>query len=243
MLIDYEWRGPEEALDTPFTTAFHMSVRKIEDKMGTLSASGIFKFRDHIEGGESTNHWIASGTSSDEKLQWKVRCKDPDPGEFTYTGKNGEPLFCSGEDTNSSIEAFIAGKLNRVIQYMRDNPGKQVELIDEPSRYEGKKHEYNGDCICHELALSSKDNPFDWTGHTRGGNFPKNCFKCSCGNEWFQNDPEKAQWIRVGDPEAWYLLTKYDGVITEYAGLHPRLSTPTLVLTRNLRSQGFIPFG
>lgn len=243
MHINYEWRGPEEPLDSSFVTATHMSVREIEDNGGTLSAKGRFTFHDHIEGCDCENPWVATGTFSHKKFEWAVRRQDPAPNEFTLTSQSGEPLFCLCYGINAAIKAFIAAKLTRIAQYMQENPGKDINLVDQPKRYEGPKHEYAGPCLCREIASSGKSNPFDWDKHTDGGKYPKKCFKCSCGNGWFQSNQEEERWVQVGDPAAWHMLTLSNGEVNELVGLDPDFETPLLVLTRTLRRRGFIPIG
>ena len=243
MHINYEWRGPEVPLDSTLVTAAHMSVDKIEDNGVTLSAKGRFTFRDHVEGCDGEDPWVATGTYSNEKFEWTVRRRDPNPREFTWISSSGEPLFCLGDETNAAIKVFIAGKLTRIVQYIRENPGKDINLVDQPKRYEGPKHEYTGPCLCQEIVSSRKNNPFNWNKHTNGGKYPKKCFKCSCGNGWFHGNPEEERWVQVGDPEAWHMLTTYDGEMTESVGFDPESKAPLLMLTKTLRQRGFIPIG
>ncbi|MEX0931952.1 MAG: hypothetical protein WDZ88_04335 [Candidatus Paceibacterota bacterium] len=126
---------------------------------------------------------------------------------------------------------------------MRENPGEDVILVDKPKCYDGLKYEYTGPCLCEKVVSSRKNNPFDWNKYTDGGKYPKRCFKCSCGNEWYHGNSEEERWVQVGDPEVWSMLIMYDGEVTESVGLDPQSNTPLLVLTRNLRQRGFIPIG
>ena len=243
MHVNYEWRGPEKPLGSSLVTAKHMSIQEIEDDGTTLFAKGKFTFYDHVEGCDSEDPWIATVIFAEGKLKWAVRRQDPQPKEFVFTSKSGEPLFTLSDKINVAIKVFIADKLTWIVEHIRDNPDKNIVLVDQPKQYEGPKHEYTGQCLCLKILLSKTTDPFDWNKYTNGGKYPANCFECSCGKQWFRYSPEEEVWLQVGDPETWFMLTHFNGVVMESIGLDPESTIPLLVLTRTLRERGFIQIG
>ncbi|MBX4215618.1 hypothetical protein KW797_01575 [Candidatus Parcubacteria bacterium] len=243
----YEWKGPEAPLGMAALTAVYMSITKLEDGGAVLQAEGIFIFRDHMEGCDGDHPWTATGTFADDRFEWVVRRPKPVPGDICWTDESGEPIFCCGEDGNAAIKAFIAGKLTYFVRRLRMDPAGNLTLVDEPERYRGVKHLYRGPCVCSELNLTQRPSghPFDWKKHTNGGQYPKNCFECSCRKKWFLMACVEGHepWIEVGDEEAWRLLTEFNGVETESLALDPETEKPSLVLLKTLRARGLIPIG
>lgn len=243
MKISFEWTGPEEDLGTNLVTARRMTICEIEDKGDTLTARGDFTFHDYVEGSEGTRNWVAKGTHSGGEFKWEVRRKDPTPGSFRFTDKDSEePLFCLLEVCNDAIKTFVADKLTKVVARMRANPGETLlDVREEPKRYSGEMRQYSGPCCCHNIADSRKWMPFNWENHTDGGKYPKNCFRCSCGQRWFRCNPEEEAWAHVDDELSWNHLTEFDGEMIERFAFDPSIMYPTIVLLSTLRRRGFIP--
>lgn len=237
----YEWKKPEEPLDSPMITAKHMTVTKVDDKGNTLYAEGTFTFYDHVEGVAGQDPWVATATFTGDTFGWVVRRKDIAPGDFAFQSEDGEPLFCLCGRTNAAIKKFVASKLTMVVNHMREHVGEEICIIEESPRYSGVKHSYNGPCVCQKILSSNLHAPFDWKTCTNGGQYPKNCFECSCKARWYRGNPEEELWLRVGDPKAWQLLTEFDGVPSFPIALDPDSKEPVLVLQSTLRSRGFIP--
>lgn len=244
MHIHYEWRQPEEPLGTPVITAVHMTIEFLENNATEWLARGTFTFRDHVEGIDGKNSWTAVGMASEDEILWTVRRSDPLPHEFVFQSKSQEPLFCLGSGTNAAIKTFIAGKLAYVVAYMREHPeSANIAILDEPEHYQGIRYVYSGSCVCQKIASSHLKLPFNWHAHTNGGQYPANCFQCSCRRQWYRANPRKELWVIVGDPDAWSMLIQFNGVIVEAVTLDPEKNMPHLVLVRNLRRRGLIPLG
>ncbi|MSU74515.1 hypothetical protein EXS57_01915 [Candidatus Kaiserbacteria bacterium] len=236
----YEWNGPEESLGMPLITTRRMMIQEIN----THDAKGSIWVRDHVEGIEVEDPWIANETlSPDSASRWEVR-RYVGPGRFAFTDReSGEPLFGLLDAANRAIKTFISIKLTEIVPYMLKNPRKPVDLSDEPARYSGQKHEYVGTCLCAQIGASNKSIPFDWEGQTNKGNYPANCFQCSCGMKWYRGNPTEERWVEVADDLAWSMFMDFDGVAMEYIAIDPEAKKPQLVLLRTLRSRGLIPIG
>ena len=65
---------------------------------------------------------------------------------------------------------------------------------------------YDGSCRCRELVEGS----LSW-GHLHAvGEFPLNCFQCSCGKRWYYHANQR--WLQVLDDELWADLLRYNGL-------------------------------
>jgi hypothetical protein len=69
-------------------------------------------------------------------------------------------------------------------------------LDSNPKRYTGTMEKYKGPCVCERITNSNEKNPFPWKEMTKGGQFPKNCFECSCGKNHFCYSPEKNSGLK-----------------------------------------------
>lgn len=235
----YTYSGPEVPIGDAPVTATRMTIDKLEVKDGTASAEGRFSIMDHMEGCPGDDPWVATGILEGQKFHWIVKRKTPDAHDFCFNGKDGEPLFTLLSSVNDAIKAFVATKLDYVIVELEKNPSA-TNIVDKPKTFDGPMYRYTGPCVCNELSISNLKNPFDWKGHTNQGQFPKNCFECSCGRRWYRCDDE--MWAHVGDDETWQMLTVHDGEVVEQLGLDPeKEDVPTLTLLKNIRRRGFIP--
>lgn len=252
----YLWSGKEFALGLPIVTTRHMTVGELVADGNTIRARGTIDIRDHVEGIESEDEWVATGTLEEvpASLQedpyrlpgpstptyvWDVQ---PAPTRFHFKTEKGEQLFTLLEEVNVAIRMFIGGKLRALVKYRDQNPGKPLELVEEIAQYTGPMYQYRGPCLCDIIRKSDAQRPFKWLLHTKGGQFPHDCFQCSCGACWYRGaSREKGTWIPVTDSEAWSMLLAYNGVAVEHIVLDPRQETPQIVFLRTLRAAGLMP--
>lgn len=238
----YRYRGPEVPLAELPATATGMTIDFLEFDGNVATAKGDFSIRDHMEGSEGNDPWVATGIHIEKGVyNWTVKRKTPENGDFCFNDKSGEPLFTLLLSVNDAIKAFIATKLDYVINKLLTSP-EITEITDESKKFVGVMHEYTGPCVCDGLLASNIKRPFDWNTYTNNGQYPKNCFECSCGNKWYRGDDQ--MWAQVGNNETWLMLTTHDGEVVEPVGIDPEANkVPTIVLLKNIRSRGYIPIG
>lgn len=231
----YRWNGPEKSLGGIPVTAVHMAVESFDEIDGKSFAKGVFIFHDHVEGCESGKiPWEARGDGK----EWVVKSVED---TIFHSRETGESLFCAADSVNTDIKKFISEKLTWIAEYKKKNPGELLDLVDEPARFKGEMYTYVGECVCELLRRSTKGNPFPWLKYTNNGQFPNQCFLCSCGEKWYLGNPSRELWCRVGDPKAWAMLTQFNGVAVEPIDVHPSRNPPVIVLLSTLRNEGYIP--
>jgi hypothetical protein len=237
----YTYNGPEAPLGDVPVTVTAMTIDKLDVISGIASAQGTFSIMDHAEGCPGSDPWVANGILDGQKFNWVVMRMAPRAGDFCFSGEDGEPLFTLLSSVNDAIKAFVAVKLDYVLAELEKNPSA-TKIEEKPKVFEGPVHKYTGPCVCTELRESNSQRPFNWDVHTNAGQFPKNCFQCSCGQYWYRADDER--WVHVGDEETWQMLTIHDGEVVEQVGIDPEcIDVPTITLMKNIRQRGFIPIG
>lgn len=235
----YSYGGPEAPLGDALVTVTDMTIDFLEVANGVAKAEGMFNIMDHVEGFPASNSWTAKGVQNGDKIEWTVRRMLPGLHGCCFVSKEGEPLFTLVQSVNDSIKLFITTKLNYVVDELEKNPSAS-KIEEMPKVFEGIIHEYVGKCVCKELRASGPSSPFNWNDHTNNGQYPKSCFKCSCGQRWYRGKND--MWAHVGDDETWTMLTTHDGQVVECLTLDPEKRTvPTVTLLRKLRARGFIP--
>jgi hypothetical protein len=232
----YRWEGPEEEL-CPFFTATGLMVETLErgNAQGDFVATGRIDTYDHIEGCDGVDKWTAKSALKDGELHWEVEACDA-----FWHSKDGRPRFTLGDEGDQGIIAFVSKKLSEFLRLREGLPVNTPTIIDSPLRYSGEMVPYVGPCVCNKLTAANATKPFPWAELTKG-KFPKRCFMCSCGRQYWCHGLTEEEWVPVGDPAAWTMLTEYDGEPTEPIGVHPK--TLEIYTLRAVRAEGFIPIG
>ncbi len=232
---------PERALGIETITAYGMTADVLEDYGDAVASSGTFTFNDHSEGITACDPWVARGRRTHNSFDWEVSRPEPEPSETCFRNSDGEPVLCPIECVDLGIKAFIAERLALLVPVLRAKGAEGFELLDEPPKFQGDIFCYTGQCLCKTIEGSDLMHPFDWLANTNGGQYPANCFACSCGKRWFLDDPKRGKWYPVGDDEAWSGLLEFNGFPMELMHFHPSKRPFALYLVRNLRSEGFVP--
>ncbi len=228
----YLWRGPEEGLASG-CCATELSIEEFQSSTSekSFTAKGKIKKKDYEEAGiEFEDPWQAVGKPSNSGITlWGVS-RPKDDGIFFVNTKTGEPEFTAASDINEAIKKFIA-------KHLTEYEGKRGRepIVIKPKKYSGALHRYEGACLCHQL-INLGGITFNWGEHTKG-EFPYNCFECSCGEKWYRISPKYKRWIRVADENAWKMLLEYDGIAIQPLGIYEGKA----YLVQTLRDQGLIP--
>jgi len=228
MSMLFERTGFEEDLYGGCVSAIGFSVETLEEKPDGLHARGFITGKDYVEHGiEFTDRWLASRPASTG--EWSV-CADPEYDAFFRDPDTDEVLFTANGAVNRAMKCKIVQWLDEYISGAQSSTG--------PAEYVGEMYAYTGECVCVQLMLSADHRPFPWSELTNGGQFPKRCFKCSCGNRWHCIEPDSRVWAIVPDPRAWEHLVKYNG---EAAVKVTCASGAYVVLEQTMVDNGFVP--
>lgn len=223
----YTWDGPEQELDFCVVVS-NLVIEEVEDRPDDLErrAMGVLTWKDYVEGGIFTDNWTARKLWGRRvSSNWVVMC-DAWPSEYS---------FCLTPSVDKKIKWFVAQKLERAEEMC---PKSATDIVEGPVRFGGDRVRYSGECVCAALHDPKASPSFDWQRAT-GGNFPQNCFECSCGQRWWCYNPEQRLWAPVADPAAWEMFCEYNGVARyQVAALDKGFH-----LLQTLRNQGMIPIG
>ncbi|MEA2715328.1 MAG: hypothetical protein QOG91_356 [Candidatus Parcubacteria bacterium] len=235
MKILYRWDGPEEQLGAGFT-AVSFEIQTLKDEPSkSKKATGTLLICDYSLGGALGDQtWEAFGTESPLVWAWLVK---PVGLVWHVEGTGGHSCILS-ERVSTAIDSFIAPKLC-LYMGLRQSGKADDTVIDAPPEYRGPFDEYAGPCVCGDLRASNFRKAFPWQKLTNNSRFPEHCFKCSCGRLWWCHDPPHNRWTPVGDPLAWAMLLKYNGVAVRVIVGHPE--KPELYLLQTIRNLGLIP--
>jgi len=219
----FKWIGPEFGLRSNVfvVTEFTIEKESADNKKGKF-LEGTIVTKDYIEHGfETSDKWYAVGVID----KWDIKMV---PGKDNIYNEEHKAVFTSDPSLDFAIRKFIFIMLNGYLSRT---------IKPEPQKYIGEKEEYKGSCVCKKLANSSKKNPFPWKTITNRGNFPENCFTCSCGKNWFCINCNENIWVEVKDEKAWKMLILYNGVVIKKIGIYEG----GIYLLQSLCDQGLIP--
>ena len=149
----YEKTGMEDDLMLSCVVV-QLTIEVLEDRDCGKYAEGSITAKDYAEGGFTfTNKWQATRVAGGGDVVAWIVIKDPDDDPF-WTGDDGEVNFTANSAVNDSMKQYIAHHLDEHMAGAKSSSG--------PAVYEGEMHEYTGDCVCCQLALSSSTRPFQW---------------------------------------------------------------------------------
>lgn len=209
--------------------ALRLTVDSLEDTGSGKHAKGSITIKDYIEHGITFDRsW--SATQDRGGSEWRVIADPDDPDTWTDRDTH-KTYFTMNSAVDNSVKRYVAEWLDSYQQGEQSSSGP-------PMVYGGEMHTYEGKCVCVQLMLSNADQPFPWDEMTDGGRFPRRCFKCSCGNNWYCLVPNEHVWAVVTDPEALQQVLAYDGDTAE--ALSPA-GGAYIVLRRTMVDRGYIP--
>ncbi len=229
----YQWMGREEPLGSPVYTAQRLCIETFAEAEGTTKVSGQIYTMDYAENCASSHRWVAEGRRESDDIIWDVQ-HDP-RGHFSWQDKAGRPMFTLAKVFDDAIEAFVKTQIGLYMSSAKDEHG--VVESRPVKRYDGPKLAYTGPCVCQELLRANASAPFPWESMTGGGQFPKKCFTCSCGRNWWNYHPEHGLWGPVPDRSLYAMLTEHDGEPQRPVGS----LEDGLYLVKTLRERGLIP--
>lgn len=230
----YQWRGKEEPLGSSIYTARSLTIDTLEEvEEGSFTATGSLDTMDYIENCGGPQRWEANGSTCPHGVvEWQVS-----PADVFWKDRDGNPMFTLVAEFDRAIVAFVAAKLNGFLPRRAEADGP---IIDTVATYSGPMVEYDGPCVCEQIATANTETPFPWDELTQGGQFPEHCFKCSCGRTWFETDTrEGKRWFPVNDEAAWEMIVAGNG----------EPSAPLAFieggfeLVETVRARGLIPLG
>jgi len=235
----YRWARREEPLGASWFVARGLVISSLDHEDNGIVARGTITTMDYVENFGGTDGWVAEGhLCSHGIMEWNVKPNEEDG--FHWRDGNGYPIFTISASLNVAMNNFISGCLNDYLEYLskhiEDGSASGVVVTDTVVTYSGPMFQYEGPCVC----ATTQESEFPWEKLTNGGQFPENCFKCSCGNMWWRAETvEGWRWIPVLDPEAWKLLLQDNGVLNQPFGT----IRGGVELVATLRAAGFIPVG
>lgn len=231
----YIWEGPEKSLAVACVAARLEITSLSEDK--PVKVTGAITICDYTERGIlATDKWEAAA-NNDDQTRWDVVPVVDDKAVFFKDTQTDKPAFTMCEEINVAMAVFIGQKINGFIGRWLGSD-KHTPIVDALPVYSGTMLSYTGPCVCEKLDSSRKDKPFDWQKLTQG-QYPTNCFQCSCRQQWWRANPSEHLWGRIGDPAAWDLLIKHNGMMVRAWEIHPEQHT--IMLLETISRSGFIP--
>lgn len=231
----YSWLGPEESLSGG-CSVIDMTIVGFHNIENGVRAFGYITIKDYVEHGiEGTDPWEAF--LLDHSSEWVAR-RDQTKEAFWVT-PDGEKVFGLNEGVNQAMKRFVAKKVTEYLEYP-DCLRNSESIVDAPKEYAGSIKAYTGDCVCHRIETSDKEVPFPWFEMTQG-QFPNNCFECSCGQRWWRFDLQNEMWCKVPDDKAWEMFMKYGGEAVQFIGIMKDDRFDGVYLEQTLCDQGLIP--
>jgi hypothetical protein len=219
------WVGPEvyigRACSITDFVIYSIRANKRRDK---IRAKGTLTFIDYGEHAwDYTRNWSVEANRDKNGLRvWTVKfddkiseLKDEDCAKVKECLHEGSP------STYVVIpeEKWIVGMIEEYLEKGREALEEKV--------YTGPTVAYTGPCVCEEFSQKLMTNA-RWNDLTEEGQFPRYCFRCSCGTLWhFNYANRKKGWTKVSE-KAFDLLSQYNGKVMQSMHIHEGVACLTV---------------
>lgn len=205
------WVGPEVIIGAAHSMAGFI-VEELSEREGRendIEACGIITTVDYGEHAWPFDYeW--SVISEERRTGWKIKY-------------DKEEIFLNATDCKKVKRWLWEGcpfgykipEEKLIVVMLEELLARGREALEVPEYSKSLMAFYNEACVCRKFSETG-DKKF-WQKLTKG-NFPNNCFMCSCGQGWHY-DEKKECWIRASK-KAFQLLARYDGIITRFMSLN-----------------------